>query len=181
MKAPDYNWVMARPVSIRPLPASRATRSFAGEIDAFIAYIDLERGLSRHTRSAYQADLDQAAAFMKRRGVAGWRAVTRADAAAWVHSLSSARYTVASLGRKLSALRMLARFLVREKVREDDFTALLAGPKLRRRMPGTLSEAEVARLEGREAEIFQRGLQPSDPDRPAPDAGTSVGGYNRIY
>ncbi|MEX2582845.1 MAG: hypothetical protein WD766_06210 [Gemmatimonadota bacterium] len=44
-----------------------------------------------------------------------------------------------------------------------------------------LSDEEVARLEGREAEFFQAGLQPSDPDRPAPPAGTSVGGYNRVY
>jgi integrase/recombinase XerD len=53
---------------------------------------------------------------------------------------------VASLARKLSALRMLARFLVREKIREDDFTALLAGPKPARKIPVTLSEDEMARL-----------------------------------
>ena len=41
---------------------------------------------------------------------------------------------------------MLARFLVRERSREDDFTALLSGPKLVRRIPGTLSADEVARL-----------------------------------
>lgn len=131
---------------MRPLPPSGAPHPFAEPIDSFIGFMDLERGLSRHTRSGYQADLDQAAAFLKRRGLAGWRAVTPADAAAWVHSLSSARYSVASLSRKLSALRMFSRFLVRERVREDDFTALLAGPKMHRRMPGTLSEAEVARL-----------------------------------
>jgi integrase/recombinase XerD len=137
---------MARPASARTLPGSKAPRSFADAIDAFIAYIDLERGLSRHTRTNYQSDLEQAAVYLQRRGVSGWSSVGRADAAAWVHSLAGARYSEASLGRKLSALRMLARFLVREKLREDDFTALLAGPKLRRRIPATLSPAEVARL-----------------------------------
>jgi integrase/recombinase XerD len=85
---------------------------------------------------------------LQRRGAANWRVVSPAQAAAWVHSLSDAadRYKATSLARKLTALRMLARHLVREKLREDDFTALLTGPKLARKIPGTLSESEVARL-----------------------------------
>ncbi|MDO8543906.1 MAG: site-specific tyrosine recombinase XerD [Opitutaceae bacterium] len=130
----------------RALPASKSPRAFAPDLDAFIGYLDLERGLSRHTRTNYQSDLDQAASFLARHGAADWRHVTREQAAAWIHSLSSARYTVASLSRKLSALRMFARFLVREKLRDDDFTALLTGPKLVRKMPATLSEAEMGRL-----------------------------------
>ena len=35
---------------------------------------------------------------------------------------------------------------MREKIRPDDFTALLTGPKLGRRLPGTLSHEEVSRL-----------------------------------
>ncbi|MSU49065.1 MAG: site-specific tyrosine recombinase XerD [Opitutus sp.] len=125
---------------------SRAQGAFASDIEAFLGFISLERGLSKHTVAAYRRDLDQAAKFLGTHGAADWRAVTGAQAAAWVHSLSTARYTVASLARKLSALRMLARFLVREKTRDDDFSALLIGPKARRKMPGTLSEDEVARL-----------------------------------
>jgi len=43
-------------------------------------------------------------------------------------------------------LRGLARHLVREQLRGDDFTQLLTGPKLQRRIPGTLTEGEVERL-----------------------------------
>ncbi|WP_414662319.1 site-specific tyrosine recombinase XerD [Horticoccus sp. 23ND18S-11] len=125
---------------------SRAPAAFAGDIEAFLGYMSLERGLSANTISSYRRDLDQAAHFLALGKVADWRAVSAADAAGWVHSLSAAKYTVASLARKLSALRMLARFLVREKLRDDDFTALLTGPKPSRKMPGTLSEGEVARL-----------------------------------
>ena len=130
----------------KALPPSKAPATFAAEIDAFLAYLDLERGLSLHTRSNYQSDLDQAATFLSRRVAAGWKQVTATDAAAWVHALSTAKYTVASVARKLSALRMFARFLVREKIRDDDITALLSAPKPERRMPGTLSESEIGRL-----------------------------------
>jgi integrase/recombinase XerD len=127
-------------------PQSRAPQGFLEPIEAFLSFISLERGLSGHTIAAYRRDLDQAAAFLARRGAADWKSVSAAQAGEWVHSLSTARYTVASLARKLSALRTLARFLVREKIRDDDFTALLSGPKPARKMPHTLTETEIAQL-----------------------------------
>lgn len=125
---------------------SRAPDAFVEPIEAFLNYVSLERGLSANTVASYRRDLDQAATYFARLGALNWRQVTRAQAADWIHSLSNAHYRVASLARKLSALRMQARFLVHEKIREDDFTALLTGPKLARRMPATLSEDEMARL-----------------------------------
>jgi integrase/recombinase XerD len=127
---------------------SRAPAAFANDIEAFLSFISLERGLAINTITSYRRDLDQAAKFLLRRGAADWRTVTADQAAAWIHSLTTARYTVASLARKLSALRMLSRFLVREKIRDDDFAALLTGPKPARKMPNTLSETEIARLIG---------------------------------
>lgn len=125
---------------------SQAPAAFAGEIEGFLGFIALERGLSANTVAAYRRDLDQAAKFLAARGATGWAAVSGERAAEWIHSLSGARYTPASLARKLSALRMLARFLVRERVRDDDFTVLLGSPKRARRMPQTLTVAEVAKL-----------------------------------
>lgn len=125
---------------------SRAPAAFATDIEALLGFMSLERGLSQHTVAAYRRDLDQAAHFVAQRGALDWRGVTPAHATAWIHALSEALYTVASLARKLAALRSLARFLVRERLRADDFSALLVGPKARRKMPETLSVADVARL-----------------------------------
>jgi len=117
---------------------------FASEIDAYLAYLDLERSLSRNTLESYERDLKQAALFMGKRGVSGWRAVCAEDAGKWVHSLG--RGARSSQARRLTSLRMFARFLVREHIREDDFTELLAGPRLERKLPQTLSAQEIARL-----------------------------------
>jgi integrase/recombinase XerD len=138
---------------------SRAPAAFVNDIEAFLSFISLERGLSKNTSAGYRRDLDQAAEFFLKRGAHGWGTVTREQAAAWVHSLSSADYTVASLARKLSALRMLARFLIREKVRDDDFTALLSRPKPMRKMPSTLSESEITRLMASSTSNDPRGLR----------------------
>jgi integrase/recombinase XerD len=119
--------------------------AFASDIDAYLAYIDLERGLARHTRESYRRDLEQCAAFVAGQGAADWRAVTAEQAGAWVRSLGR-RAAASSQARKLAALRTFARFMVRESRRPDDFTALLSGPRLVRRLPQSLSEAEAARL-----------------------------------
>lgn len=149
----DAGWPepCSRPPMPRPLRSprdslSRAPAAFADDIDAFVSFLDLERGLSPHTRVNYQRDLDQCAAFLERSGVSDWRAVRGEQAAAWIQSLSGHRRAVATLARKLTALRVFARHLMREKARDDDFTGLLIGPKLTRRIPGTLSAEEVARL-----------------------------------
>ncbi|HTO02532.1 MAG TPA: site-specific tyrosine recombinase XerD [Opitutus sp.] len=124
---------------------SRAPAAFVEHIEAYLGFISLERGLSKNTLLGYRRDLDQAAAFLARHGVENWRVAKGEEVARWIHSLNTG-YTVASLARKVSALRNLARYLVREKIRDDDFTALLTAPKATRRMPGTLTAPEVERL-----------------------------------
>lgn len=136
---------MARSKSPRA-PALVAPDGFADDLDAFLGFIGLERGLSKNTIAGYGDDLRQAARYFADHGVSNWRSVSADEAAAWIHSLSAGRYTETSLARKLTALRVMARFLVRERLREDDFTALLSGPKLRRKLPSTLSEDDIARL-----------------------------------
>ena len=126
--------------------ASRAPAAFAGDIDAFLGFIELERGLSRNTRESYQRDLDQAAEILARRGAADWRKLTAEEAGEWLREISRRGFAASSLARKLAALRAFARYLVRENLRADDFAAVLEGPRLRRRLPGSLSSEEVSRL-----------------------------------
>jgi integrase/recombinase XerD len=116
------------------------------DIDGFIGFIELERGLSRHTVSAYESDLRQCARFIARRGVSRWAEVAPARLSDWIYSLSEQEFAVSSLARKLTALRTFARYLVREHLCAADFTELLTGPKLVRRIPGTLTVGEVERL-----------------------------------
>lgn len=123
-----------------------APAQFAGEIDSFLSYVELEKGLSRNTAKSYESDLKQAAHFLAGQGVAGWAMVDRARLTSWLHWLSDQGFSAASQARKLSAVRMLCRHLVREQVRDDDPTELLTGPKFRRPLPQTLTPGEMEKL-----------------------------------
>ncbi len=64
----------------------------AGEIESltldFLAYLELERGLSRNTLEAYRSDLLQFGAFLNRRGV-GVLDARHGDLAAFLAELAA--------------------------------------------------------------------------------------------
>jgi integrase/recombinase XerD len=140
-----------------------------GEIESllldFLAYLELERGLSRNTLEAYRSDLLQFGSFMQRRGVRVMQA-QHSDLAAFLSELSGASGSVAAevpgapaqahaprapaaaatLGRKVACLRSFYRHLRREGLIEHDPTADLHGPRKTQRLPRVLTREEVARL-----------------------------------
>jgi|TARA_B110000037_G_scaffold212998_2_gene266527 integrase/recombinase XerD len=116
-------------------------------LDGLLVFLELEKGRSRHTVSGYERDIAQAVLFFaKKRKLSSWSAVQTEDAAAWLQSLGEAALSPASQARKLSALKGMARYLIEEKVRQDNFTELLDAPKQRRSLPGTLSAEQVEAL-----------------------------------
>ena len=113
----------------------------------FLAYLELERGLSRNTLSAYRSDLMQFGAFLIRRGLRPTEA-QHGDLAAFLSELADGPTPVAAatIGRKVACLRSFYRHLRREGIIEHDPTAELRGPRKSQRLPRVLSRDEVARL-----------------------------------
>jgi integrase/recombinase XerD len=110
----------------------------------FLAYLELERGLSRNTLDAYRSDLLQFGAFLDRRQLVAVRA-THGEIAAFLSELTVAASTRA---RKVACLRSFYRHLRREGVIEHDPTAELRGPPKPQRLPRVLTREQVARLLG---------------------------------
>lgn len=129
-------------------------------VDDFLAYLSLEKGLSENTLQGYESDLRQ---FLDRLQAtsrpSSWREVTAADVSDWIYSLSEEDYSNASLCRKLSAVRAIDAFLLRDRSIEKSFTEIVVGPKLRRKAPFTLSIQEVDRLLRAPDETTPQGLR----------------------
>jgi integrase/recombinase XerD len=114
-------------------------------VEAFLEMLAAERGAARNTLLAYQADLDDFAAFAAARG----HPPVGCDAAllqAFMANLQRTGLSARTASRRLSALRQFHRFLLREGVRDDDPTTLLDAPRLPRTLPKYLSEQEVEAL-----------------------------------
>lgn len=113
------------------------------QIDAFLAWMELEKGRSPQTVEGYESDIRQFAVFVAEAGLQDWRAVTGEHLSNWTAGLSKRGYSTGSLSRKLSAVRSLAKFLVRESYRKDDFSELVEGPRVMRRLPDTMTPADL--------------------------------------
>jgi integrase/recombinase XerD len=134
----------------------------------FLAYLELERGLSRNTLEAYRSDLAQFGRFMQRRGVSV-TAAQHGDLAAFLSELAGTApgaapgeiaagglagangslcppAAAATLGRKVACLRSFYRHLRRDGLIEHDPAAELHGPRKTQRLPRVLTRQEVARL-----------------------------------
>jgi integrase/recombinase XerC len=126
------------------------------DLAAFLRFLEGERGASAHTLRAYRHDVLAFVGFLRREGVTAWGAVTPALARRYAAHLVR-RFARRSVGRQLSALRTLYRFLYREgRVGQNPFR-FTTGPHLPRRLPAVLSRDEVAAVLG------------------APDASTALG------
>ena len=115
-------------------------------IDAFLRHLGHERRLSPHTRDAYRRDLEHAAGWFEAAGHGGWAALTAADVQAFAARCHRGGLSGRSIQRRLSALRTLLDFLIREGLAERNPARSVRAPKAARRLPKALDPDEVARL-----------------------------------
>lgn len=116
------------------------------ELNQFYQHLTAERGLAALTVSAYAGDLQDFWQFADSRGVAAWGSVSLEHLQDYLAVLEGRGLSARSRARKLSALRQFFRFLQREEKVKANPVELLDSPRLPRRLPKVLGEAEVAAL-----------------------------------
>lgn len=122
-----------------------ASVPMAREGEAFLEMLKAERGASLNTEAAYAADLRNLFAFIARRKQ-GPLTVDAEALRAYLKSLDYVGMTPRTVARRLSVIRQFFRFLLAERMREDDPSSTLDSPKLGRPLPKVLSREEVDRL-----------------------------------
>jgi integrase/recombinase XerC len=116
------------------------------EIEQFCRYLETERNVSVHTVSAYRSDLAQFAAFLSgQQGQGGAEEVNHLTVRHYLAQLHKG-HTKSSIGRKLSAIRALFRYLMREGRLEKNPAELVGTPKKEKRVPFHLNIDQVTTL-----------------------------------
>lgn len=127
-----------------------STARFEAFLLDFLAHLELERGLSRHTLEAYRTDLLQYGNYLGEHDLDPLK-VKAGDLLTYVATLADGEGdrppgTPATVRRKTAALRSFYRHLRREELLHDDPTAGIITPKRARRLPKVLEYPEVERL-----------------------------------
>ncbi len=110
--------------------------------EAFLEYLLIEKGLAENTLLSYRADIEDFLAFI----VAGNLELERVDEDAlllYLTSLKNKGLAGRSLARRLSALRGLFAFGLKEGLLTADPVEFLSNPKLPRTLPDVLTCAEM--------------------------------------
>jgi integrase/recombinase XerD len=132
------------------IAAAPSSVAIEGMILDFLAYLELERGLSRNTLEAYRSDLLQFGGFLQRRRVTVADS-SHGDLAAFLSELAAGTadhrpVAPTTLGRKVACLRSFYRYLRLEGTIEHDPTAELRPPRKPQSLPRVLTRDEVASL-----------------------------------
>ena len=109
----------------------------------FINYLKIERNLAGNTIDAYQNDLNRYLDFLQEKNITDMKSVSMSDVQEFVGCLSEVGLSARSLARNFSSIRMFHRFLVSEKITDNDPTDQLQSPKLPRRLPNVLDLNEI--------------------------------------
>ncbi len=116
-------------------------------LSSFLDYLRVERGSAKLTIAAYSSDLEQFASFLEKRDLA-LDGARRDDVREFVQELFSNSLDGRSVGRKLSAIRHLYRYLLLDGKIEKDPTLNIDLPKQWKVLPKALSRAEVGAMLG---------------------------------
>lgn len=113
-------------------------------VESFLEMLAVERSAAANTLAAYRRDLEDATAFLARKG--GLAGATTTDIRAYLDSVADQGLAASSQARRLSALRQFYRFLYAEGMRGDDPTGPLDSPRKRQALPKTMSVDDVTAL-----------------------------------
>ena len=115
------------------------------DVEDYLRYSQIERGLSDNTIFAYRQDLMDFLAFLKKEGLDSWP--TKAvDIDAFLAEQRDLNKATSSISRMISSLRKFYQWLVRQNIQKINPMLEIDSPKKEHRLPVALSVDEVTKL-----------------------------------
>ena len=116
------------------------------QVEQFLEYLTVEKEYSNNTLAAYRNDLSQFTAFLQPR-VDDWGEVTQDTIIDYIMVMKADQeYASSTVARKVAAIKSFFHYLVDQGKLQDDPTATLDSPKVRKRLPKAIAENDLERL-----------------------------------
>ena len=112
----------------------------------FFDYLAVEKGLAKNTLAAYTQDLEAYNGFIGGDKIEGWDTVKREQIMQFLLSEKKRGLEASSIARRLVAIKLFHRFLVKERYLKEDVTSVLESPRLWKRLPHFLNLQEIDAL-----------------------------------
>lgn len=125
---------------------SDSPKGLVPDVKDFLDYLKVEAGLANNTVMAYGRDLKDFVTYCNSRKIHRLQQIRPALIQKYLQVLSQAEKSESSIKRCLVAIRMFLRFAKLIGKIDDDFTAILEGPKLWQKLPIICSKQKVINL-----------------------------------
>jgi integrase/recombinase XerC len=112
----------------------------------FIEYLQIEKNYSQYTIEHYQHDISEFIMFMSEQAIASFPDVQYSDARLYLTKLFEKKLARKTIARRISSLRSLYKFLLREEMILDNPFSLISIPKIEKRLPEFFYEEELEHL-----------------------------------
>lgn len=127
--------------------SSNIPEEFASYIQRFITHIDIERGLSKKTVSAYASDLQDYVSWLhNNQNINSFSSITQLSVESYVRFLNESGLGSRTVARRLASIHELHRFLLSNGSIQSDVSAQVKAPKQADYLPDVLSIEEVNRV-----------------------------------
>jgi len=125
------------------------------KIDEFLAYLQIERGFSPLTASAYRSDLSQFVDFLRNdRAVLDVNKLSPTEIRKWIADLHANDLSNSSIARHLYALRSFWDYLIETEQVEGNPARRVSIPKVEQPLPRYLSVEEIRDTGMRRGELL---------------------------
>jgi integrase/recombinase XerD len=113
------------------------------DIELFLDYLSVERGLANNTIVAYRYDLIKFIHYLKKNNLSYLQMTNRELISNYFLYLKKLKLGINSISRSLVALKMFYRFLQAENLIKEDISSLIEFPRVSKKLPHILSLREV--------------------------------------
>lgn len=118
------------------------------ELETFVNYLTVERGLSSHTLAAYRNDISSLVDFLASLNTppVSWMAVGEQEIREFLEDLDNRGYASSTRSRKIAALKSFFKFMKDERIIEHNPLTEVRQPRAGQSLPKALSLEDVDQL-----------------------------------
>lgn len=116
------------------------------EIELFISYLHNEKKKSENTQLSYRRDLNKLCKFLEESEVQGVEQVDVSMLEAYLRSLEEQNFKAATISRNIASMKAFFGFLEKEHIIRSNIAENLQAPKIEKKLPEIMTEADVAAL-----------------------------------
>lgn len=115
-------------------------------LDSFLAYITVEKGLSKNTLESYGRDVGKFLVFLEERGVKSVHEIKYKNILDFLSSFKKHGYSDTTTVRTIVSIKQFFKYLLIEKIIKEDPSSQIQTPKMKKSIPGVISLEDVEKI-----------------------------------